>query len=39
MSNLRKKVAFHTMVFTLYFSETSTIACDFQQEGFDLGGY
>lgn len=39
MSNLRKKVAFNTMGFTLHFSETSTIARDFQQEGFDLGGY
>jgi threonylcarbamoyladenosine tRNA methylthiotransferase MtaB len=35
MSTLSKKVAFHTLGCKLNFSETSTIARDFQQEGFD----
>ncbi|HEA30653.1 MAG TPA: tRNA (N(6)-L-threonylcarbamoyladenosine(37)-C(2))-methylthiotransferase MtaB [Leeuwenhoekiella sp.] len=35
MGSTGKKVAFHTLGCKLNFSETSTIARDFQQEGFD----
>jgi threonylcarbamoyladenosine tRNA methylthiotransferase MtaB len=36
---MRKKVAFHTLGCKLNFSETSTIARSFKQEGFDRVGF